>query len=239
MISNPRSEVGRKVESSGQQIIRAIFIFLTPPSTVNSQQAFRCNRTKYHISPVVSIAKCKFSNSPLPVADLSEKLHKQNGSLYINAVYETGRQNFMKRLGRLLAVLGLVLGCFAWAGDQSAIAATLSRIVLPSSSLLAVEEAPVRTNRADEKLATEYGKKLDLNNSAVRDFREYRGLYPTLARVIIKNAPYEKVEDVLNISGLTEAQKKVLQANMDKFTVTDVESVFIEGDNRLNNGLYD
>jgi photosystem II PsbU protein len=64
-------------------------------------------------------------------------------------------------------------------------------------------------------------------------------LYPTLARVIIKNAPYENVEDVLNISGLTEAQKKVLQANLDKFTVTDVESVFIEGDNRLNNGLYD
>ena len=144
----------------------------------------------------------------------------------------------MKRLGRLLAVLGLVLGCFAWAGDQSAIAATLSRIVLPSSSLLAVE-APVRTNRADEKLATEYGKKLDLNYSAARDFREFRGLYPTLARVIIKNAPYEKVEEVLNISDLTEAQKKVLQANLDKFTVTEPESVFLEGDNRLNNGLYD
>lgn len=144
----------------------------------------------------------------------------------------------MKRLGRLLAVLGLVLGCFAWAGDQSAIAATLSRIVLPSSSFLAVE-APARTNRADDKLATEFGKKLDLNNSAVRDFRELRGLYPTLARVIIKNAPYENVEDVLNISGLTEAQKKLLQANLDKFTVTDLESVFNEGDNRLNNGLYD
>lgn len=144
----------------------------------------------------------------------------------------------MKRLGRLLAVLGLVLGCFAWAGDQSAIAASLSRLVLPSSSLIAVE-APTRTNRADEKLATEFGKKLDLNNSGVRNFREYPGLYPTLARLIIKNAPYEKVEDVLEISDLTEAQKKLLQANLDKFTVTDVESVFIEGDNRLNNGLYD
>ncbi|WP_341732167.1 photosystem II complex extrinsic protein PsbU [Microcoleus sp. EPA2] len=144
----------------------------------------------------------------------------------------------MKRLGRLLAVLGLVLGCFAWAGDQSAIAASLSRLVLPSSSLIAVE-SPTRTNRADEKLATEFGKKLDLNNSGVRNFREYPGLYPTLARLIIKNAPYEKVEDVLQISDLTEAQKKLLQANLDKFTVTDVESVFIEGDNRLNNGLYD
>ncbi|WP_445171786.1 hypothetical protein [Microcoleus sp.] len=38
MISNPRSEVGRKVESCGQQIIRAIFIFLphSQQSTVNN-----------------------------------------------------------------------------------------------------------------------------------------------------------------------------------------------------------
>ena len=48
------SQVGRKVESRGQQIIRAIFIFLTPPSTVNSQQSTvnsqqcgRCNRNRY------------------------------------------------------------------------------------------------------------------------------------------------------------------------------------------------
>jgi hypothetical protein len=40
MISNPRFILGRKVESSCQQIIRAIFIFLThsQQSTVNSQQ---------------------------------------------------------------------------------------------------------------------------------------------------------------------------------------------------------
>jgi photosystem II PsbU protein len=145
----------------------------------------------------------------------------------------------MKRLGRLLAVISLVLGCFAWAGNQSAIAASPSSLTLPSSSLVAAVDASSRTNRADEKLATEYGKKLDLNNSAVRDFREYRGMYPTLARIIIKNAPYEQVEDVLKISDLTEPQKKLLKANLDKFTVTDVESVFIEGDNRLNNGLYD
>ena len=41
MISNPRFIVGRKVKSRCQQIIRAIFIFLTPSqqSTVNSQQS--------------------------------------------------------------------------------------------------------------------------------------------------------------------------------------------------------
>jgi hypothetical protein len=51
MISNPRLIVGRKVESSGQQIIRAIFIFLThsQQSTVNSQQSFRCNRKRYDL----------------------------------------------------------------------------------------------------------------------------------------------------------------------------------------------
>ena len=108
---------------------------------------------------------------------------------------------------------------------------------MPSSSVLAANTP--RTNRADEKLATDYGKKLDLNNSGVRDFRQYPGMFPTLAALIIKNAPYEKVEDVLNIAGLNQAQKDLLQANLDNFTVTDVESVFIEGDTRLNNGLYD
>jgi hypothetical protein len=41
MISNPRFIVGRKVESRGQQIIRAIFIFWihSQQSTVNSQQS--------------------------------------------------------------------------------------------------------------------------------------------------------------------------------------------------------
>jgi hypothetical protein len=39
MISNPRLIVGRKVESGDQQIIRAIFIFLTRPSLVISQQS--------------------------------------------------------------------------------------------------------------------------------------------------------------------------------------------------------
>ncbi len=43
MISNPRLIVGRKIESSSQQIIRAIFIFLltvnSQQSTVNSQQS--------------------------------------------------------------------------------------------------------------------------------------------------------------------------------------------------------
>ena len=93
-------------------------------------------------------------------------------------------------------------------------------------------------NRVDDKLNTEFGQKIDLNNTNVRAFRRYPGLYPTLAGIIVENAPYEKVDDVLNISDLTERQKEVLKANLGKFTVTDVESALVEGDDRINNGVY-
>ena len=87
------SGVGRKVESSSQQIIRAIFSFLShsQQSTVNSQQSFRCNRNRYNASfgnnPVFlvgvskwwvnikieqfAIARNAFQRHSLPIWDLS------------------------------------------------------------------------------------------------------------------------------------------------------------------------
>jgi photosystem II PsbU protein len=90
---------------------------------------------------------------------------------------------------------------------------------------------------ADEKVG-EVGSKIDLNNSDVRDFRNFRGFYPGLASKIIQNAPYSSVEDVLNIPGLSESQKTRLQANLDSFIVTDPTNVFNEGDDRYNPGVY-
>lgn len=142
---------------------------------------------------------------------------------------------FMKRLVRLLAVLCLLLSCMGLVGQRNAIAANLSGVSLRPSAILAVE-SPLR-NAADDKRA-KIGNKIDLNNTNVRAFRQYPGLYPTLASKIVANAPYEKVEDVLDIPGLTELQKERLQANLDKFTVTDVEAAFVEGDDRINNGNY-
>lgn len=146
----------------------------------------------------------------------------------------------MKRLIRLLTILSLLVGCLGWFGiPQSANAANLSSVTIRSVPVLAVEEATtLRRNRADDKLGTDFGRKIDLNNTNVRAFQKYPGLYPTLARQIIKNAPYENVEDVLEIEGLSERQKQLLQANLDNFTVTDVESAFTEGDDRYNNGIY-
>ena len=98
--------------------------------------------------------------------------------------------------------------------------------------------AIARQNKADQKLATEFGKKIDLNNTNIAAFQKYPGLYPTLAQKIIKNAPYQKVEDVLNLTELSDKQKELLQSNLANFTVTELEPNFNEGDDRINNGIY-
>lgn len=148
----------------------------------------------------------------------------------------------MKRLMRLLTVFCLLVGCLGWLSVPQALAADFSSVRLRPVPVLAAAEGTTtlspRRNRADDKLGTEFGKKIDLNNTNVRAFQKYPGMYPNLARKIIKNAPYENVEDVLNLEGLSDRQKEILQANLDKFTVTDVESAFTEGDDRYNNGIY-
>ena len=146
----------------------------------------------------------------------------------------------MKRLIRNLTVLSLLIGCLGWLSvfPQPSLAAEVSRIVVRPVAVLAVAGKTSLRNRADDKLGTEFGKKIDLNNTNVRAFQRYRGLYPNLAKAIIRHAPYEEVNDVLSIPGLSDRQKQILQANLDKFTVTEADSVFTEGDDRYNNGIY-
>ncbi|HEY9858550.1 MAG TPA: photosystem II complex extrinsic protein PsbU [Candidatus Obscuribacterales bacterium] len=142
----------------------------------------------------------------------------------------------MKRFVRWLSVLSLLVGCLGWLGlPQQAIAANLSGLALQPIPVLAAEVAP--RNAVDDKRAA-VGDKIDLNNTNVRAFLQYPGLYPTLARAIVKNAPYEKVEDVLDLPGLSERQKETLQANFKNFTVTEPDFALTEGDDRFNNGIY-
>ncbi|URD48277.1 MULTISPECIES: photosystem II complex extrinsic protein PsbU [Chroococcidiopsis] len=145
----------------------------------------------------------------------------------------------MKKLIRLLTILSVLVGCLGWLGiSQPAIATNLSDFSLRTVPILAVESPARSSNRADAKLATDFGKKIDLNNTNVAAFRRYPGLYPTLARKIVQNAPYENVEDVMELPGLSERQKQTLEANIGNFTVTDVEAAYTMGDDRYNNGIY-
>lgn len=136
----------------------------------------------------------------------------------------------MKRwVGIVVMVVGIWLGMFAGVTQlPQAIAAPLA------SPVLAVEAS---RNAVDDKLA-EVGRKIDLNNANVRAFLRYPGLYPTLAKMIVKNAPFDSVDDVFEMPGLTDRQKEALQSNVDKFTVTPAAKELVEGADRYNNGIY-
>jgi photosystem II PsbU protein len=141
----------------------------------------------------------------------------------------------VKGLVRLLTAFTLLLGCWGMLGTtQTAQALSFNSFAGNQVPVLAV----ARQNKADMKLGTDFGKKIDLNNTNIAAFQQFPGLYPTLAKKIIANAPYEKVEDVLNLPGLSDTQKERLQANFVNFTVTEYEPNFNEGDDRINNGIY-
>jgi photosystem II PsbU protein len=142
----------------------------------------------------------------------------------------------MKRLVGVLMILGLMLTSWGWLGSpQTAIAASLSPLSFNPSPVLAEQQF---RNAMDDKLATDFGKKIDLNNTNVRAFMQYPGMYPTLARMILKNAPFDSVEDLLEMPGLTDVQKEILKNNFSNFVVSPPLDVLVEGGDRFNNGIY-
>ncbi|MBL1210465.1 photosystem II complex extrinsic protein PsbU [Geminocystis sp. GBBB08] len=142
----------------------------------------------------------------------------------------------MKLWHRVVTLFSFMLFLCSLAFSQPAQALDFNSILQVNPRLVAVENS--RRNVADDLLRTEFGQKIDVNNSDIRDFRELRGFYPKLASIIIQNAPYEQVEDVLLIPGLSDTQKERLQANLDNFTATPISEVFNEGDERYNAGVY-
>ena len=91
-------------------------------------------------------------------------------------------------------------------------------------------------NVADDKIA-ERGDKVDLNNSSVRRFQQFPGMYPTLAGKIVLGGPYESVDDVLALD-LTDRQKELFEKYRDNFTVTAPSIALNEGFDRINDGQY-
>jgi photosystem II PsbU protein len=91
-------------------------------------------------------------------------------------------------------------------------------------------------NIADDKRAEVAGK-VDLNNSSVRRFQAYPGMYPTLAGKIVLGGPYNSVDDLFNLD-LTERQKELIEKYKDNFTVTAPSIALNEGFDRINDGQY-
>ena len=89
---------------------------------------------------------------------------------------------------------------------------------------------------ADDKIAAREGK-VDLNNSSVRRFQQFPGMYPTMAGKIVLGGPYNNVDDVLNLD-LSERQVELFNKYKENFTVTPPEIALNEGDDRINDGQY-
>jgi photosystem II PsbU protein len=161
-----------------------------------------------------------------------------------------GDMNFMKRLFCLLVTC--MVSFLSWSGlSQAALAdiqtAPANQLSIAQFRLNSTASAPRFFAKAEVEAdlrdvvsdkMSELGAKIDLNNTNMRSFRLYQGMYPTLASLIVKNAPYKNVEDVLEISGLSDRQKEILRANLDSFTATTQESALVEGSDRINNGIY-
>lgn len=80
--------------------------------------------------------------------------------------------------------------------------------------------------------------KIDVNNTILRNYRKLPGFYPTLARVLIVNGPYDSLEEMLEIEGLTEAQKELIRANFVNFTVGEYREGDSQRENLINKGYY-
>jgi len=119
----------------------------------------------------------------------------------------------------------------SWLTGILVMAGLLMGLLLPASV-----QAADRRNVADDKIA-ERGEKVDLNNSSVRRFQQFPGMYPTLAGKIVLGGPYESVDDVLSL-GLTDRQKELFEKYRDNFTVTEPSIALNEGFDRINDGQY-
>ncbi len=119
----------------------------------------------------------------------------------------------------------------SWLTGILVMAGLLMALLLPAS----VQAADIR-NVADDKIA-ERGEKVDLNNSSVRRFQQFPGMYPTLAGKIVLGCPYDSVNDVLSLH-LTDRQKELFEKYRDNFTVTEPSIALNEGFDRINDGQY-
>ena len=129
----------------------------------------------------------------------------------------------------------------SWLTGVVLMAGLVAGLILPASvhaddDLVGKYSGNEIRNIADDKIAAREGK-VDLNNSSVRRFQQFPGMYPTMAGKIVLGGPYNNVDDVLNLD-LSERQVELFNKYKENFTVTPPEIALNEGDDRINDGQY-
>ena len=129
----------------------------------------------------------------------------------------------------------------SWLTGVLRMAGLVAGLILPASvhaddDLVGKYSGNEIRNIADDKIAAREGK-VDLNNSSVRRFQQFPGMYPTMAGKIVLGGPYNNVDDVLNLD-LSERQVELFNKYKENFTVTPPEIALNEGDDRINDGQY-
>ena len=129
----------------------------------------------------------------------------------------------------------------SWLTGVLLMAGLVAGLILPASvhaddDLVGKYSGNEIRNIADDKIAAREGK-VDLNNSSVRRFQQFPGMYPTMAGKIVLGGPYNNVDDVLNLD-LSERQVELFNKHKENFTVTPPEIALNEGDDRINDGQY-
>ncbi|GMH53140.1 hypothetical protein TrRE_jg12081 [Triparma retinervis] len=72
------------------------------------------------------------------------------------------------------------------------------------------------------------GGKIDLNSAYVTDYKQFRGLYPTIAGKLASHGPYKNVKDMYKMAGITKNEQKILKTYEKEFIVQPPGRLFLE-----------
>jgi photosystem II PsbU protein len=73
--------------------------------------------------------------------------------------------------------------------------------------------------------------KVDVNNAAITDYKQFPGMFPRAAGLIASHGPYDSVRDIFKIPEATENDKKMFKQYAKDFIALPPSRMFIE---RLN-----
>ena len=78
--------------------------------------------------------------------------------------------------------------------------------------------------------------KVDINNANIQAYRQFPGMFPTIAGLIGTHGPYKQVSDIYNIPGMEDKLKNIAKKYEGNLVCLPASpAYFID---RINNGLY-